>query len=64
VSESEQVVADLREAGAGVAAVAMVAVFGPLSGWSATWVNALGELRCDADLDVRLAARAVWLAAT
>jgi hypothetical protein len=61
-SEAEQVVADLRESEARVIAVAMIAEFGPRWGWSAGWVAALGELREDSDLDVRLAARAIWIA--
>ncbi|MFV8750082.1 hypothetical protein ACNOYE_06000 [Nannocystaceae bacterium ST9] len=60
-SEAEQALADLRAGEAGVVAVAMLAVFGPRWGWGAGWVAELGELREDPELDVRLAARAVWL---
>jgi hypothetical protein len=61
-SEAEQLVADLRAGEAGGVAVAVIAVFGPRWGWSAGWVAVLGELRVDAKLDVRLAARRVWIA--
>ncbi len=61
LSEAEQVLADLRGGAAGIVAVAMLAVFGPRWGWTAEWVAVLGQLRVDADLDVRLAARRVWV---
>lgn len=61
-SEAAQAIADLREGGAELVAVAMLAVFGPRWGWGTEWVAELGELREHDDLDVRLAARAVWIA--
>jgi hypothetical protein len=60
-NEAQQVLADLREAGAGVLAVAMLAIFGPRWGWSSEWTAELGELRDDSDLDVQIAARSVFL---
>src|SRR5690606_18916873 len=61
-NEAAQALADLREAGAELVAVAMLAVFGPRWGWGEAWIAELAELREHDDLDVRLAARAVWLA--
>ena len=61
-SEAAQTIADLREGDAERLAVALVAVFGPRWGWGAEWIAELAELREHADLDVRLAARSVWLA--
>lgn len=43
-------------------AVAWIAELGPRWGWSAAWSRALHRLRDDDDLDVRIGARAVWMA--
>lgn len=61
-NEAALVIGDLREGAAELVAVALLAVFGPRWGWGAAWVAELGELREHDDLDVRLAARSVWLA--
>lgn len=59
--DAERAVASLRAAGAGRAAVQMLASFGPRWGWGPVWQAALGELRQAEDLEVRLAARRVWI---
>jgi hypothetical protein len=61
-SEAAQVIADLREGDAARMAVALLGAFGPRWGWGAEWVAELGELREHEDLDVRLAARELWVA--
>lgn len=43
-------------------AVALLAVFGPRWGWGSQWLAALAALRQHDDVDVRLAARELWLA--
>jgi hypothetical protein len=47
--------------GTRVVASAMVAAFGPRWAWTDTWVGRLRRLREDPDLDVRSAARRVWI---
>lgn len=60
-NDAAQALADLREGEASLLAVLMLAVFGPRWGWGPQWVAELAELREHTDLDVRLAARAVWM---
>ncbi len=63
-SQASEALAELsasNEAGARVVALALLGVFGPRWGWTLDWVSALGQLREDPDLDVRLAARAIWI---
>jgi hypothetical protein len=62
-NEATRLLADLQESGqTDSVAVALLAVFGPRWGWGAEWVTRLDELRQHSDLDVRLAARELWLA--
>jgi hypothetical protein len=63
-NEAAQVMADLREGDAAQVAVALLGVFGPRWGWGAEWVAELAELREHEALDVRLAARELWLTTT
>ncbi len=44
-------------------AVALISVFGKKYGWGEAWTERIGALRNDDDLDVRTAARRVWIAA-
>jgi len=60
-TEAAQALADLREGEASLLAVSLLAVFGPRWGWGLEWTAKLAELREHPDLDVRLAARAVWI---
>jgi hypothetical protein len=66
VNEAMDQIVVLRAAGADarLVAVAMLAGFGPRWGWGSAWTSTLEELRNDTDLDVRSAARSVWLATT
>lgn len=61
--QAEAVVAELvaGPAAARVVGLAMLEPFGRRWGWGEPWVGTLGRLRSDADLDVRTAARALWL---
>lgn len=53
----------LEQRGAGLVAVAMLASFGPRWGWGAAWTKVLARLReHPSDVDVRLAARGLWIA--
>lgn len=61
--QAQRIVAELAEgpAHARIVALAMLEPFGRRWGWGEPWESTLGRLRSDADLDVRTAARALWL---
>jgi hypothetical protein len=61
--QAEAVIAELvaGPAGARIVALAMLELFGRRWGWGAPWTGTLVRLRSDAALDVRTAARALWI---
>ncbi|HEX2735432.1 MAG TPA: hypothetical protein VHM70_27715 [Polyangiaceae bacterium] len=62
LEDAARVLLELQGNECGSVAVGLLAVFGPRWGWGAQWVNTLRALREHGDLDVRLAARELWLA--
>lgn len=51
----------LAAGGGELVALALLASFGPRWGWGAAWTELLAGLRQHGDLDVRVAARGMWL---
>jgi len=63
VEEAQVVIGELcsHSPAARVVAVAMLAIFAGKFGWGEFWIEHIGTLRDDDDLDVRTAARSVWI---
>lgn len=52
----------LAREGGELIALALLASFGPRWGWGSAWTDELARLRDHANLDVRVAARSLWMA--
>ncbi len=63
VEEAQAAIVELcfHSAAGRLLAVAMVAVFAGKFGWGDFWIERIGTLRNDDDIDVRTAARSVWM---